>query len=85
MALLDDIAKGGNLVTGLAIGAGALIIWPLLRPIARPIAKTLIKGGLIAYRETEQLYTRAVRGIGEMAQEAQQEIGVTTGGGGDDV
>jgi hypothetical protein len=85
MALFDDIVNGGNLVTGLAIGAGALIIWPLLRPIARPIAKTLIKGGLIAYRETEQLYTGAVIGIGEMAQEAQQEIGATTGGGGDDV
>jgi hypothetical protein len=85
MALFDDIVNGGNLGTGLAIGAGALIIWPLLRPIARPIAKTLIKGGLIAYRETEQLYTGAVIGIGEMAQEAQQEIGATTGGGGDDV
>ena len=41
MALFDDIVSGGNLVTGLAIGAGALIIWPLVRPIARPIAKTL--------------------------------------------
>jgi hypothetical protein len=83
MALLDDIAKGGNLVTGLAIGAGALIMWPLVRPIVRPIAKTLIKGGLIAYRETEQLYTGAVRGIGEIAQEAQQEIGAAQAGGDD--
>jgi hypothetical protein len=83
MALLDDIVNGGNLVSGLAIGAGALIVWPLVRPIARPIAKTLIKGGLIAYRETEQLYTGAVRSIGEMAREAQQEIGATTGFGDD--
>ena len=81
MALFDDIVNGGNLVTGLGIGAGALMIWPLVRPAARPIAKMLIKGGLIAYRETEQLYTGAVRGIGEMVQEAQQEIGATMGGG----
>jgi len=44
------------------------MIWPLVRPAARPIAKMLIKRGLIAYRETEQLYTGAVRGIGEMAR-----------------
>ena len=34
MALLDDVLKGGNLMTGLAIGVGALIAWPLVSPIA---------------------------------------------------
>jgi len=62
MALFDDIVNGGNLVTGLGIGAGALMICPLVRRAARSIAKMLIKGGLIAYQETEQLYTGAVRG-----------------------
>jgi Protein of unknown function (DUF5132) len=51
---------------------------PLVKPIARPIAKTLIKGGLIAYHEAEQLYTDAVEGIGDMVAEAHQEIGATT-------
>jgi hypothetical protein len=78
MALLDDIVNGGNLVTGLVVGAGALIVWPLIGPIARPIVKALIKGGLIAYRGAEQLYTDAVAGIGEIAREAQQEIGGPT-------
>ena len=32
MALFDDIVNGGNLWTGLAIGAGALIVWPLIGP-----------------------------------------------------
>ena len=78
MALFDDIVNGGNLWAGLAIGAGALIVWPLIGPVLRPIAKTAIKGGLIAYREAEQLYNDATQGIAEMAQEAQQEIGATT-------
>jgi hypothetical protein len=71
MALFDDILNGGNLVTGLAIGAGALIAWPLIAPVARPIAKSFIKGGLIAYQQAEQLYAGAVEGIGDIMAEAQ--------------
>jgi hypothetical protein len=48
MALLDDILNGGNLGTGVAVGAGALIAWPLIRLVARPLAKNLIKGGLLS-------------------------------------
>ena len=79
MALFDDIVNGGNLWTGLAIGAGALIVWPLIGPVMRPLAKTAIKGGLIAYREAERLYDEVSQGISEMAQEAQQEVGRRTG------
>ena len=78
MALLDDVFNGGNLITGLAIGAGALIARPLISPIARPLAKTVIKGGLIAYRQAEQLYTGAIEGVGDIVAEAQQEMGATT-------
>jgi len=78
MALLDDIVSGGNITTGLLVGAGALIAWPLIGPIARPLAKSVIKGGLIAYRQVEQLYAGAVEGIGDIVAEAQQEVGATT-------
>jgi hypothetical protein len=78
MALLDNVLTGGNLMTGLAIGVGALIAWPLIAPVARPIAKSVIKGGLMAYRQAEQLYSGAVEGIGDIVAEAQQEIGATT-------
>ena len=44
MALLDDVVNGGNLVTGVAVGAGGLVAWPLIRLVARPVAKSLIKG-----------------------------------------
>jgi hypothetical protein len=77
MALLDDIVNGGNLVTGLMVGAGVLIGWSLIAPVARPIAKSVIKGGLIAYQQAERLYTGAVEGIGDMVAEAHQEIGST--------
>jgi hypothetical protein len=33
VALFDDILKGGNLITGVVVGAGALIAWPVVSPI----------------------------------------------------
>ena len=80
MALLDDIVIGdivigGNVVTGLAIGVGALIAWPLIGPVARPLAKGIIKGGLFAYRQSEELFAGAIEGIGDVVAEAQQELG----------
>jgi len=77
LALLDDIVNGGNLATGLVVGVGALVAWPLISP-ARPAAKSLIKAGMIAYQQAEQLYAGAVEGIGDIVAEAQQEIGATT-------
>ena len=62
MALLDDVLNGGNLMTGIAVGVGALIAWPLITPIARPLAKSVVKGGLIAYRQAEQLFAGALKG-----------------------
>lgn len=74
MALLDDLFKG-NAMTGLAVGAAAMILGPTLFPavgrMLRPAAKTVIKGGLVLYRET-------LAGIGELTsglvEEAKSEI-----------
>jgi hypothetical protein len=66
MALFDDILNGGNLATGVVVGAGALIAWLLISSIARPAAKSLIKAGLIAYQGAEQLYAGVVEGIGDI-------------------
>ena len=49
MALFDDLFKGGNIVAGLAIGVGAILVAPVVIPALRPIAKSIIKMGLIAY------------------------------------
>jgi hypothetical protein len=78
LALIEDMFKG-NALTGVAIGVAALALGPTVLPwvgrVLRPAAKTVIKGGLIVYRET-------VAGIGELAsglvEEARREL--ETGG-----
>ena len=66
MALFDDILSGGNWVTGLAIGVGAMIILPLAAPVLRPLAKAGIKGGILAYQGAAEL----IEGIGDLVAEA---------------
>jgi hypothetical protein len=69
MALIEDMFKG-NLAAGLAIGIGAIIFGPTviqtMGSILRPAAKTLIKGGMVFYRET-------LNEIGEMATDLVAE------------
>jgi len=71
MALFDDILSGGNWVTGLAIGVGAVIILPLAAPVLRPLAKTAIKGGILAYQGAAGVF----EGIGDLVAEAVAEGG----------
>jgi Protein of unknown function (DUF5132) len=78
MAVLDDVLNGRNVTTGLLVGVGALIAWPLISPIARPLAKSLIKAGMMAYSQAEQLCASAVEGFGDLVAEVQEEIGSTT-------
>jgi hypothetical protein len=69
MALLEDMFKG-NAVTGVAVGAAALFLGPTILPtigrVLRPVAKTMIKGGIMLYRET-------VAGIGELTTDLVEE------------
>jgi len=80
MALFDDIPVvgeilgGGNWVTGLAIGVGAVVVLPLAAPILRPLAKTAIKGGILAYQSAAGL----VEGIGDLVADAVTEAGPET-------
>ena len=74
MALFDDILSGGNWVTGLAIGVGAVVVLPLAAPILRPLAKTAIKGGILAYQGAAGL----VEGVGDLVAEAVAESGGET-------
>src|SRR5919197_5926370 len=69
MALLEDMFKG-NAVTGVAVGAAALFLGPTVFPTIgralRPVAKTMIKGGIVLYRET-------LAGIGELTTDLVEE------------
>jgi hypothetical protein len=71
MALFDDVLTGGNWVTGLAIGLGAVVVLPLAAPILRPLAKTAIKGGILAYRGAAGMFG----GLGDLVAEAVAEGG----------
>ena len=74
MALIEDIFRG-NAVTGIAVGVAAVVLGPTVFPmvgrVLRPAAKTVIKGGIVAYRET-------VGAIGELTsglvEEAAREL-----------
>src|SRR5690606_40591910 len=35
MAIFEDALKGGNIVTGLAIGVGMVLLAPMLKPLVR--------------------------------------------------
>lgn len=79
MALIEDMFKG-NLAAGLAIGVGAIIIGPTairtLAGVLRPAAKTLIKSGMVFYRETlSEIGEMATDLVAEARAELDQEAG----------
>jgi hypothetical protein len=69
MALIENIFKV-NLATGLAVGVGAIFLGPTviqtMARVLRPAAKTVIKSGMVFYRET-------LGELGEMASDLVAE------------
>jgi hypothetical protein len=70
----------GNLAAGLALGVGAIMFGPTavrtLGSILRPAAKTLIKSGLVFYRETlSEIGEMATDLVAEARAELDQEAG----------
>lgn len=74
MALIEDMFKT-NAITGVAIGAAALVLGPTLFPavgrVLRPAAKTVIKGGLVLYRETVSAIADLTT---DLVEEAKREL-----------
>jgi hypothetical protein len=75
MAFFEDIFKGGNIITGLAIGVGAAIFAPVigsvLSGIVKPAAKAGIKGGLRLYACGKA----TVESVGETVSDIVAEAG----------
>jgi hypothetical protein len=69
MALIEDMFKG-SFATGLAMGAGMLLVGPIaiqtVGGVLRPAAKAAIKGAMVFYRES-------LAEIGEMASDLVAE------------
>lgn len=69
MAFFEDVFKGGDLVSGMAVAVGAIVLAPIAGQVLRPAAKAVIKGGIMLSRST---------GLGDLAgdivAEARAEI-----------
>lgn len=74
MALFDDLFKGGNVVTGLAVGIGAAVLAPVVAPMLRPLAKSLVKAGLVAYGRGREMVADLNERTGDMVAEARREV-----------
>ncbi|RJR46769.1 MAG: DUF5132 domain-containing protein [Desulfobacteraceae bacterium] len=72
------ISLPGDIVGGVAIGAAAVILGPVLLPVASGIlksfAKIAIKGGLIAYERGKVAMAEAQEAVEDITAEAKAEL-----------
>jgi Protein of unknown function (DUF5132) len=83
MSVLEDVFKGGNLVTGIGVAIGVGIVAPLVVPVLRPLAKSVIKAGLLAYDQGRVALAEFNEMAGDMVAEARAEIAHTAEGAGE--
>ena len=74
MALLEDMFKGGGIVTGLAVGIGAAVVAPVIMPALRPLAKSIIKAGLIAFDQGRVAFAEVAERTEDILAEARSEL-----------
>jgi hypothetical protein len=69
---------GTSVSPGVLIGAGAVLLAPVVIPvvagIAKPVAKAVIKGGLITYHKVKESTAEALESIEDLAAEAKSEL-----------
>jgi hypothetical protein len=77
MAFFEDMFKG-NIVSGLALGIGAVILAPIMLPavrnVAKPLAKAAIKGGIMAYERGKELIAEGAEVVEDIYVEAKAEL-----------
>ena len=77
MAFFENGLKG-NIITGLAIGFGAAILAPMIRPvladIAKPLAKSAIKGGITLYEKNREKLAEVKEVVEDLLAEARAEL-----------
>jgi hypothetical protein len=76
MAIIEDIFEGST-VTGLAVGAGLLllpVVTPLITGIARPLVKSVIKGGIVVYDTAREYLAEAGEYMSDITAEARAEL-----------
>ncbi len=74
---LEDMFKGGNIITGLAVGIGTAVLIPAVAPavtgLLRPAAKAAIKGGILAYDRGRQVMAQLGEMTSDMVAEARAD------------
>jgi len=77
MAFVEDLFKG-NIVTGLAVGIGAVVLGPIVAPavtsVLRPAAKAVIKAGIYAYDRAAEALGQVNEMTGDIVAEARSEL-----------
>jgi hypothetical protein len=80
MKLIPNGIKTG---TAMAIGAGAVLLAPVVIPVMasvmKPLAKAVIKGGLLAYENARIAVAETKETIEDIAAEAQSEMAASQG------
>ncbi len=69
---------GVKLGSGFWVGAGAVVLAPIIIPVAgsllRSLTKATIKGGMIAYQKAKIATAETMESIEDLAAEAKSEI-----------
>ncbi|MDX9786521.1 MAG: DUF5132 domain-containing protein [Desulfobacterales bacterium] len=72
------IFSGGLSVGNIAIGAGVVLLAPVIIPVVgsilKPLAKAIIKGGLLAYEGVKVTIAETKETLEDLAAEAKSEI-----------
>ena len=74
MSFVEDVFKGGNIVTALAIGVGALILAPVVVAIAKPLAKVAVRGGAAVYKSGRDAVVETGQAVSDAVAEAKAEL-----------
>jgi hypothetical protein len=80
MALFDN---GFSVSTGLLIGIGAVILAPVIVPAmavaARPLLKAGLKGGVLLYEKSQEMFAEAQELFEDLAAEVKAELYAANG------
>jgi Protein of unknown function (DUF5132) len=75
---LLGIGNGSQMIGGLAIGAAAVLLAPILLPVVSGVLKSLtkagIKGGLILYEKGRVALEEAKESVEDLTAEAKAEL-----------
>ncbi|HEV3104649.1 MAG TPA: DUF5132 domain-containing protein [Trinickia sp.] len=77
MAGLEDFFKG-NVLAGLVVGVGAIVVAPILLPVvaavSRPLAKSTIKTGVILFEKGREAAAEMTEVFEDLVAEARAEL-----------